>query len=119
MNGWIERGRQVFGADFASRMGLAEAGGGPRHVDVVTLSPSQDLGAIAWRCQRQQGVGSLASLLARVAMRGVPDGEADLLSYLYFDRCYTRELVELGRADAEAAHDRILSLLGEACAVAA
>ena len=41
------------------------------------------------------------------------------LSYLYFDRCFTRELVELGRADAERAHDQILSLLGGACAVAA
>ena len=119
VNLWIERGREVFGADFARRMNLGEPGSGHRHVDVVTVSPSQDLGAVAWRCQRRQGVGSLASLLARAAMRGVPDGEADLLSYLFFDRCYTRELIELGRADAEAAHDQILSLLGGACAVAA
>jgi NTE family protein len=119
VNAWIERGQQVFGADFANRMNLAGPGGGARHVDVVTLSPSQDLAAVAWRCQRRQGVGSLSSLLARAATRGVPDGEADLLSYLFFDRCYTRELIELGRADAEAAHDEILSLLGGACAVAA
>ena len=119
VNAWIERGRKVFGADFARRMELAEPGSGHRHVDVVTLTPSQDLAAVAWRCQRRQSVGSLASLLARAAMRGVPDGEADLLSYLFFDRCYTRELIELGRADAEAAHDEILRLLGGACAVAA
>jgi NTE family protein len=119
VNAWIERGREVFGADFASRMNLAEAGTETRHVDVVTLSPSQDLGAVAWRCQRRQGLGSVASLFARVAVRGMPDGEADLLSYLYFDRCFTRELVELGRADAERAHDEILSLLDEPCAVAA
>ena len=119
VNAWIERGREVFGADFASRMNLGDSDAAPRHVDVVTLSPSQDLGAVAWRCQRQQGLESVASLLARVAVRGVPDGEADLLSYLYFDRCFTRELVELGRADAERARDQILSLLGGACAVAA
>jgi NTE family protein len=118
-NAWIERGRKVFGADFTSRMNLAGPDAGPRHVEVVTLSPSQDLGAVAWRCQRQQGVASLASLIARAAMRGVPEGEGDLLSYLFFDRCYTRQLMELGRADAEAAHDQILSLLGDACAVAA
>ena len=119
VNAWLERGRSVFGADFASRMNLAGPGAGPRHVDVVTLSPSQDLGAVAWRCQQRQGVASLASLLARAAMRGVPDGEADLLSYLFFDRFYTRELMELGRADAAAARDQILGLLGDACAVAA
>jgi NTE family protein len=119
VNDWIERGRQVFGADFASRMNLTGSGAGPRHVDVVTLSPSEDLGAVAWRCQRRQGLGSVAKLFARFAVRGVPEGEADLLSYLYFDRCFTRELVELGRADAERAHEQILSLLGGACAVAA
>jgi NTE family protein len=119
VNAWIERGQEVFGVDFASRMNLAQSGAGPRHVDVVTLSPSQDLSAVAWRCQRRQGLESVASLFARVAVRGVPDGEADLLSYLYFDGCFTRELVELGRADAERAHDQILSLLGGACAVAA
>jgi hypothetical protein len=61
----------------------------------------------------------VASLFARAAVHGVPDGEADLLSYLYFDRSYTRELMELGRADAARAHDEISSLLGGACAVAA
>jgi NTE family protein len=119
VNDWIERGRKVFGADFASRMTLAGPGAGPRHVDVVTLSPSEDLGALAWHCQRREGLGSVASLFTRAAVHGVPEGEADLLSYLYFDRRFTRELVELGRADAERAHDRILNLLGEPCAAAA
>lgn len=118
-NAWIERGRKVFGADFAHQMELAELGAAPRHVEVLTLGPSEDPSALAWRCQRRQGLASVASLLTRAAVHGVPDGEADLLSYLYFDRCYTRELMELGRMDAERAHDEILSLLGGACAVAA
>jgi NTE family protein len=118
VNAWIERGRSVFGADFAARMQLGDAAA-HRHVEVLTVSPSEDLGAVAWRCQRRQGLASVASLFARVAVRGVPDGEADLLSYLYFDRCYARELMELGRADAARRHDEILGLLGGACAAAA
>ena len=119
VNEWIERGRQVFGPDFERRMNLAESAAGSRHVEVVTLSPSEDLGAVAWRCQSRQRLGSLASWFVRAAVRGVPEGEADLLSYLFFDGCFARELMELGRADAERAHDRILSLIGEPCAVAA
>jgi NTE family protein len=119
INAWIERGRQVFGPDFERRMNLAEPGTGPRHVEVLTLSPSEDLAAVAWRCQRRQRLGSLASWFVRAAVQGVPEGEADLLSYLFFDRCFARELMELGRADAARAHDRILSLIGEACAIAA
>ena len=41
-------------------------------------------------------------------MRGIA-GEADLLSYLYFDRCYAEHLIELGRADAEARADELVA----------
>jgi NTE family protein len=119
VNAWIERGRELFGADFERRMALTVPGAEQRRVEVVTLSPSEDLGAVAWRCQRRPGLGSLAAWFARAVVRGVPDGEADLLSYLFFDGCFARELIELGRADAERARDRILSLIGEPCAVAA
>jgi hypothetical protein len=50
-------------------------------------------------------------LLTRATRRGVPEEEADLLSYLLFDRCFTEPLVELGRADAKAREDDLLQLL--------
>ena len=50
--------------------------------------------------------------MARIASRGVPHDEADLLSYLYFDRRFTRQLVEMGREDARQREDQILELLG-------
>ena len=54
---------------------------------------------------------SLGPLAARLSTSGVPADEADLLSYVYFDRYFTAQLVELGRADASAHQDRILELL--------
>ena len=35
--------------------------------------------------------------------------EADLLSYLYFDRCYADHLIALGRADAAANADALVA----------
>ena len=53
----------------------------------------------------------MPSFLLRVALKGGPEDEADLLSYLYFDRSFTSELVELGREDTRARRDEILNLL--------
>jgi NTE family protein len=79
------------------------------------VRPGEDLGRIAGACYRERGdaasLGVLPALFTRLALRGVPEDEADLLSYLLFDRCYTDRLVELGREDARAMHDEIVALL--------
>jgi hypothetical protein len=49
--------------------------------------------------------------LARSALRGVPEEEADLFSYLYFDASFTEPLIELGRADARRQEEEIVRLL--------
>jgi hypothetical protein len=54
----------------------------------------------------------LPAVLTRLATTGVPEDEADLLSYLLFDRCFTGALLELGRADAAAREEEIVALLG-------
>jgi NTE family protein len=38
-------------------------------------------------------------------------GDADLLSYLFFDHSYTQRLIDVGRADAEAAADDLCAFL--------
>ena len=55
----------------------------------------------------------LSDAALRYAVRGIA-GEADLLSYLYFDRCYADHLIELGRADAAAHADELVAFFGDA-----
>jgi NTE family protein len=120
VNALIERGESVYGADFLQRMNVAvreQRGVGFRPVETAVIRPSEDIGRIAADCHRRSGglreLGLLPFLAARAARRGVPGGEADLLSYLYFDRCFTAQLVELGREDARAQEDEILALLAD------
>jgi NTE family protein len=117
VNAWIERGTQAFGPDFLERINVAvveQRGVGFRSVESVVIRPSEDIGRVAAACmkgRRARSLGVLPGLLARMALSGVPEDEADLLSYLLFDRCFTTELLALGRRDALAAADRIVALL--------
>jgi NTE family protein len=87
-----------------------------RQVDTVVIRPSRDIGEIAAdayhrRSNASRSRGLLARLLARAALHGVPEDEADLFSYLYFDASFTEPLIELGRADARRQEDEIVQLL--------
>ncbi|NNL64740.1 MAG: patatin [Myxococcales bacterium] len=118
VNAMIERGQEIYGPDYLEQMNPAVRemrGTGYRPVKTAILRPSQDLGRLAADCYATKGsarsMGILPSLLARLAKQGVPDDEADLLSYLYFDGCYTSQLIELGREDARGRHDDLVELL--------
>jgi NTE family protein len=114
-NAILEHGTAVYGADFIDRINASlapEHGRGYRLVDSLHLKPSEDLGALASECFEHDGaqrslVGrTLAGIVARGAL-----GEADLLSYLFFDRTYTQRLIDVGRADAESAADAVCAFL--------
>ena len=116
VNAWIERGTEAYGEQFLDTINVAvreQRGAGYRPVRTVVVRPSADVGALAGHCYRAGAValGVLPALLTRLALRGVPEEEADLLSYLLFDRCFTRQLVEMGREDARQRTDDILELL--------
>ena len=120
VNAWIEQGAKAYGEAFLDTINVAvraRRGAGYRHVRVVTIRPSRDVGGMAGECYRSGGgrgsMGALPALLTRLALRGVPDDEADLLSYLLFDACFTSHLADLGREDARAHEDEILALLGD------
>lgn len=114
-NAILERGTAVYGPEFVDRINepITERRGRPyRVVDSLHLQPSQDLGALASECfERDDAERSLVGrTLAGIVARGAL-GEADLLSYLFFDRSYTRRLIDVGRADAEAAADALCAFL--------
>jgi NTE family protein len=92
------------------------AAGGPnghndaRHVDVLVLAPSTDLGALALRYAHRLPRG------VRYLLRGLGSTQgtgANLLSYLLFDGDYCRALMRLGFADAMARRDEIVAFLAD------
>jgi NTE family protein len=116
-NAILAAGVEAFGPDFLPRMNdiIEGLGGTPyRIIRHVYLQPSRDLGVIASECVDHRPTGRglqawLADAVVKYAVRGVAV-EADLLSYLYFDPCYSDHLIELGRADAAARADEIAAL---------
>ncbi len=118
VNAWIEQGGKVFGDEFLEQINVAvrqQRGADYRAVRTAVIRPSRDLGRTAADCFRgqegRQSLGVLSRLVTGLALRGLPSDEGDLLSYLYFDRCFTGQLVEMGREDARAQADSLLELL--------
>jgi NTE family protein len=78
------------------------------HIDALVLSPSRDLGALAVPYSKDLPRG------VRYLLHGLGSTEgtgASLLSYLLFDKRYTRALLDLGYADALARRDEIGAFL--------
>jgi NTE family protein len=88
---------------------LAASGVDARHVDVLVLLPTHDLGELALSYADRLPRGIHYLLRGHGSMQGTG---ASLLSYLLFDRAYCRELLRQGYADAMARRDELIAFLG-------
>jgi NTE family protein len=84
-----------------------------RRIDCLVLTPSQDLSEIASR-HRSELPRSLRALLRAMGANSSKPSAGTLLSYLLFERGYTRELIALGLRDARARAEEIRAFLAQA-----
>lgn len=81
---------------------------GLRHIDLLVVRPSQDLGRLANEHEAQ------LPRAFRFLTRGLGTRETrsnDMLSLVMFQADYVRRLIEMGEADAAAKHDRFKGFL--------
>ena len=82
---------------------------GLRHIESLVLTPTRDVNEIARRHARELP----RSLRALLRVLGANNAASTiLLSYLLFERGFTRELIAMGYEDARARGDEIRSFLG-------
>jgi NTE family protein len=83
-----------------------------QRIEALVLTPSRDLGDIARR-YRSELPRSIRALMRAMGSSAGSTSAATLLSYLLFERGYTRELIALGLADARARAEEIRAFLAE------
>ncbi len=120
VNAMLETGIRAYGPEFLTRMNetIVQLRGTPyRLVKNIYLQPSRDLGVMAAEClQHYRDTSTVRSWVAETIIRYAVHGiaaEADLLSYLLFDRCYAEHLIQLGRLDAEAQEDELVAFFSD------
>jgi NTE family protein len=99
-------------SDLERLNGHGEEPGDPR-IECLVLTPSKDLSEIARR-YRSELPRSIRALLRAMGANASSSSAGTLLSYLLFERGYTRELIALGLSDARARAEEIRAFLAQA-----
>jgi NTE family protein len=113
VNEILRAGKDAYGPDFTAQIN-ARLSEPLREVKVLSIRPSEDLGRIAgstWSPDAIEASRATLMLLSTIAERG-EGGEADLLSYMLFDRTFTRPIEQLGYEDAARMESEIVDFLG-------
>jgi NTE family protein len=112
-NTLLEDGRRVFGDSFTDQINetaLKMRGASYREIDTVVVRPSRDLGLMANEFVDvfRQKMGGVAGKLFEFMSDEDALGGSDLLSYLLFDGRLATAMIELGKADADAARSQLI-----------
>lgn len=109
LDGDLERLRRINATvERANKGRLMKSDIGLKKIDALVISPSQDLGEIA-----SQHIQRLPRPL-RFLLHGIGainNNDNSFVSYLMFDRAYSRELISLGYADAMRQKDQLRQLV--------
>ncbi len=117
VNAVIGDGTKVYGEGFVdeiNRVATERGAQAYRPVNCMNIRPSEDIGKLASehvRKGRYRGDPFVAKRLFSLLDFGVGN-EADLASYLLFDGTFCRQLIEMGRADAQARRIELLEFFG-------
>ncbi len=118
LNDVLADGTNAFGPGFADALNKeAQKRNAPayRYVNCLAVRPSEDIGRLASEHVRKglyRGNPLVTKRLFSLLDFGVGN-EADLASYLLFDGQFCRQLIEMGRADAQARRDELLEFFGD------
>lgn len=113
LNKLLADGAAVYGDDFMDRLNehaLRRSGPSYQHVECLAVRPSEDIGGLAsGHMNRGKFRGSPLVVRRLLEILDLGAGnEADLASYLLFDGNFARQLIELGRSDAQARKHELL-----------
>ena len=115
LNAIFDWGTETYGDDFLERLNAVvspKRGAGYRRVETQLVLPREDIGRVCAQCY--QTSTPRLSRATRFLLDTISDREgheADLLSYLFFDRCYTSTLERLGWEDARAQEEQLARFL--------
>ncbi len=118
INDVIQDGTRAYGDGFLESINghALRRGAQPyEHVHCLAIRPSEDIGRMASvhvRKGRFKGDPFVTKRILSLLDLGVGT-EADLSSYLMFDGQFCRQLIELGRADAQARKHELVAFFGE------
>ena len=110
----IRDGVNTFGQPFLDHLNQSSqknGGGNYQLVDTLLIRPSKDIGYVVGDFVREYKPklgGFPGWLLSRSVAKEIPTG-SELLSYILFDGRYAECLIQLGMADAKAAHDKLVA----------
>jgi NTE family protein len=118
LNAVLAAGTRRYGPGFAGTINdeLHRQGQrGLRHMDVVYVRASQDIGVLAADYARSAEFAKRVRGITGRVLRRLAEGEseADLLSYVLFDGEFAGRLIEMGRADARAKHDSFVRFFAD------
>jgi NTE family protein len=114
LNSVLDAGARCFGPDFSTALNdeLGRSGESPlKPLDVVYIRASEDIGVLAAQYVRSPEFARRARGVVGRVLRHIAEGEeeADLLTYVLFDGEFAGRLIEIGRSDARARHDELVS----------